>query len=86
MEADIRRALDNNEFDVHYQPLVDNRTDHIVGAEGLVRWKHSTRGDVAPDLFVPIAEEAGLIAILANAFSTARARPCSTGTASVIPT
>jgi len=64
MEADIRRALDNNEFDVHYQPLVDNRTDHIVGAEGLVRWKHSTRGDVAPDLFVPIAEEAGLIAIL----------------------
>ncbi|MFK8014151.1 MAG: putative bifunctional diguanylate cyclase/phosphodiesterase [Gammaproteobacteria bacterium] len=64
LEADIRVGLDKDQFTVHFQPLIDQRTRHTVGAEALLRWQHPTRGTVAPDQFVPVAEEAGLIPIL----------------------
>ncbi len=60
MEAQLRRALDRNEFVLHYQPTFDARTCAIVGAEALVRW-NSRNGLVLPAEFIPIAEETGLI-------------------------
>ncbi len=69
LETDLRKALDREEFFIAYQPIVDIlSTDEIyagkrklVGFEALVRWKHPTRGLVAPEYFVPMAEETGLI-------------------------
>jgi diguanylate cyclase len=64
IEADLRRALERGEFQVHYQPLVNARTQVVTAAEALVRWYHPERGLVSPAEFIPIAEEAGLIADL----------------------
>ncbi len=61
IEEGLRRALERQEFTLHYQPKVDLRTDALVGAEALLRWTHSTRGPVSPAEFVPVAEDCGLI-------------------------
>ncbi len=61
LEADLRRAVDRNELQVHYQPLVDLQTGDILGAEALLRWHHPLRGLINPSTFIPIAEDAGLI-------------------------
>ncbi len=61
MEADMRRALEVGEFELHYQPLVDARTQTTTAAEALVRWRHPQRGLVSPADFIPLAEETGLI-------------------------
>ncbi|MBU2669368.1 EAL domain-containing protein [Actinoplanes bogorensis] len=58
---DLRRALDRDEFVLHYQPTVDLATGEIIGFEALVRWQHPTRGMVPPLDFIPIAESTGLI-------------------------
>ena len=57
----LRRALTNQEFQLHYQPKVDVRTGRIEGAEALIRWRHPERGLVPPADFIPLAEETGLI-------------------------
>ena len=61
LEADMRRALAADEFELHYQPLVDARSGDVTAAEALVRWRHPQRGLVPPDQFIPLAEETGLI-------------------------
>ena len=59
--GELRRAIEDGELGVVYQPKVDLRTGRIVGAEALVRWRHPVRGDVPADEFVPIAEHTGLL-------------------------
>ena len=60
-EADLRRALDDGEFEVHYQPIVDLDGEHTVGVEALVRWNHPERGLVPPIAFLDMAESLGLL-------------------------
>ncbi len=61
LELDLRQALSNNEFEVFYQPLVVASSCEISGFEALLRWRHPIRGLVSPAVFIPLAEELGLI-------------------------
>ncbi|BBO70817.1 two-component system response regulator [Desulfosarcina alkanivorans] len=61
MERDLNKALENEEFVLFYQPQVDLASRRIVGAEALIRWIHPLKGMIAPDTFIPIAEESGQI-------------------------
>jgi diguanylate cyclase (GGDEF)-like protein len=61
LEIDLRNALLRREFELHYQPLIDIATHTACGAEALVRWRHPEHGLMAPDHFIPIAEETGVI-------------------------
>jgi diguanylate cyclase len=61
LEAQLRRALQRGEFELHYQPKVTLATGAIIGCEALIRWRHPTRGLVPPGMFIGLAEESGLI-------------------------
>ena len=61
LESDLRKAIDEGDFLLHYQPEVSLKTGKVVGYEALVRWKHTQRGMVMPGEFLPLAEETGLI-------------------------
>jgi len=61
LESELRNAIEHQEFLLYYQPQYDSKTSKIVGLEALIRWQHPERGMVSPALFIPIAEESGLI-------------------------
>ncbi len=61
LRADLDDALRYNQFEVHYQPVIDLATDRCIGAEALLRWHHPVRGLVRPDEFIPVAEDTGQI-------------------------
>lgn len=61
LESDLRTALDNNQFYLVYQPIVDLATKELHGFEALLRWNHPTRGNISPAEFIPITEDTGLI-------------------------
>jgi diguanylate cyclase (GGDEF)-like protein len=61
IEQNLRRALAQHEFELHYQPIIDLKTRAITGAEALIRWNHPTRGLISPAQFISIAEDSGLI-------------------------
>src|SRR5206468_503874 len=61
LETALRVALERDEFQVHYQPIIDFSTGQIAGWEALIRWRHPQRGMISPAAFIPVAEETGLI-------------------------
>ena len=61
MEQDLRQAMADGGFEIHYQPLLDLGTDAVAGCEALLRWRHPERGLVSPAEFIPLAEDIGLI-------------------------
>ncbi|MGC2557576.1 MAG: EAL domain-containing protein [Terriglobales bacterium] len=66
IEESLRRALERQEFALHYQPKVNLKTGQITGAEALLRWTHPVRGLVPPGQFIPVAEDCGLILPIGN--------------------
>jgi len=78
IRRELARALATQSFDVHYQPIVRADGGGISGVEALLRWKHPTRGFVSPSVFVPVAEEAGLMDRLGE-FALRRAIADATG-------
>ena len=61
LESDLRQAIERGELEVLYQPIVRAASEEVSGFESLVRWNHPVRGDISPSLFIPLAEECGLI-------------------------
>jgi diguanylate cyclase (GGDEF)-like protein len=72
VELELHRALEARELNLHYQPLISCASGRVTGVEALLRWNHATKGDISPAIFVPIAEEAGLMPAL-GAFVLERA-------------
>ncbi|HEX6071797.1 MAG TPA: EAL domain-containing protein [Sphingomicrobium sp.] len=64
LEADLRQAIATKQFHLVYQPLVNAKTQKLVGFEALIRWNHPQRGLVPPNVFIPVAEETGLMSTI----------------------
>jgi diguanylate cyclase (GGDEF)-like protein/PAS domain S-box-containing protein len=61
LETDLRRAVDRNELELFYQPVIEMASGRMVSLEALIRWRHPDRGRMSPDSFIPVAEETGII-------------------------
>src|ERR1700681_1686056 len=66
LENDLRSAFQNGDFQIYYQPKIELSSGAIIGVEALLRWHQATRGWIAPDIFIPVTEETGLIAELGD--------------------
>ena len=66
LRDELRQALDRNEFEVHYQPIVDARSGRITAAEALLRWHHPQRGLLSPAAFITVAEQSGVISVIGH--------------------
>jgi hypothetical protein len=66
LEAELRSAMRNDEFRLHYQPIHDLRSQKIAGLEALIRWKSPTRGEIMPAAFMPLAEATSLVVPIGN--------------------
>ena len=82
-EIELRKAIAEGELEVHYQPIVDFKSDTVAGCEALIRWRHPTRGMISPAFFIPVAEDTGLINeigewVLKSACATAATWPAHT--------
>jgi EAL domain-containing protein (putative c-di-GMP-specific phosphodiesterase class I) len=80
IEVDLHEALKSGNLALHYQPLISCKEARVTGVEALLRWKHPVKGDISPAVFVPIAEEAGLMPalgayVLHRAFEEAKLWP-----------
>jgi len=64
--SDLKKAIENNQLTVQYQPQINLHSGEICGAEALCRWKHPTQGFISPEIFIPMAEDSGLIKALTN--------------------
>jgi EAL domain-containing protein (putative c-di-GMP-specific phosphodiesterase class I) len=78
LKADLRQAIENDEFILHYQPKVDLNTGKIDSVEALVRWQHPQHGLIGPDQFIVLAEQNGLIQSLGLQILGAALRQCHT--------
>jgi diguanylate cyclase (GGDEF)-like protein len=76
LKADLRRAIDQRQLRLVYQPVIDPRQNRIVGCEALARWTHPTRGPISPAEFIPIAEETGMITDLTHLVLSMATRDC----------
>src|SRR5207302_11232721 len=61
LRSELQQAIDSDQLELHYQPVVRLQQHEILGVEALLRWKHPTRGTIPPIQFIPLAEETGLI-------------------------
>src|SRR5690242_6001475 len=61
IETELRRALDKDQLQLFYQPLINLKSGEVAGFEALARWTHEDRGEISPTEFIPVAEESGLI-------------------------
>ncbi|MES9960624.1 MAG: EAL domain-containing protein [Sedimenticola sp.] len=61
IEHELRKAIGNGQLSLHYQPIVDIETQTVISAEALLRWTHPEMGDISPSVFIPVAEESGII-------------------------
>ncbi|MGE0595730.1 MAG: putative bifunctional diguanylate cyclase/phosphodiesterase [Hyphomonadaceae bacterium] len=80
VELELHAALEANDLNLHYQPVVSCASGAVIGVEALLRWRHPVKGDISPGVFVPIAEEAGLMPalgafVLERAFEEAKLWP-----------
>ena len=83
MEVDLRRAIDNDEFSVYYQPLINLKENCVECCEALLRWKHPELGFISPSVFIPIAEEIGVISKIGKFVLGEATRECTKWPASV---
>jgi len=66
LESDLRQAIASNQFHLAFQPLVNAKTQKLIGFEALIRWNHPQRGFVPPNVFIPVAEESGLMPVIGD--------------------